>query len=1218
MRIFLSIFDFFKRFPIRAWIIFAVVTIALILSFFSLSYKEDISDFLPLDEKNQTALSVYQDISGANNIYAIISTRDTTDVDPQVLADGVEALADNVEALDSLHFIKTMVKTIDLEKMLEVSDMIYENIPYFLTDQDYQRIDSLLSAPRYVAEQVAADKQALLFPSSSMVAANISRDPLNLFSPIMARLGNAGMSIDFESYDGYILSPDSKRAILILESSFGAHESENNAALVEMLDLAIERTHAQNQKLDIHIIGGPVVAVANAGQIKKDSMLAVSIAVILILLLLIYVFRNLRNILLILVSVAWGGLFAMGIIAIFYDSVSIIVIGIASVILGIAVNYPLHLIDHLKESHDPRASLREIISPLLVGNITTVGAFLCLVPLNAPALHDLGLFSSLLLVGTIAFVLIFLPLIVHIRRRDDDRPPRSLLLSRLAAVSVENNKWTVAIVLILTMVFAFFSFDTEFDSDMRNINFMTPQQREDMAYFQSLVSPNPESQDLYIVSSARSWEEALSQNELIDHHIDSLVAAGVASRHNQVSSFISSKREQTLRLERWNKFTERYRSIFETELSNAAEANGFSSEAFLPFHQILEHDYNTKSFEEFESLVAALFVGNVSEDKVSDRRSIVQTLSVPNTKIENVKKVLSDVPDFDGLVFDVKSMNGSIANTLSDEFNYIGIACGFIVFFFLWISLGSFELAVVSFIPMAVSWIWILGIMAILGIKFNIVNIILATFIFGQGDDYTIFITEGLSYELTYRRKLLDSYKSSIVVSALIMFIGIGTLLVAEHPALRSLGEVTVVGMISVVLMAYLFPPLLFKWLVSSNGKLRFRPITVKKLLCTAFCAIVFFCQLSTAYILGFFLFVITKPTPSKRELFHRYCCSVFRFDAKRMPGIKFNLLNEFAEDFSSPAVIISNHESILDSFFMMMITPKVLLVANEHIKLNPIISTIFKWCDFLTIADGKDSIVSSLRHLIYDGYSVAIFPEGERHDMSDMSIKRFHKGAFYVADLLELDIVPLYFYGIRQIMPKGSPVSNGGSIHIEIGKRITHAELSDIGDVATQTKTLRHLYIDHLRSLHHEIATISFLAPMVYDRFIYKGRMIERDARQILAKLSAKYDKNFNYLGDAKTIFVYDLAGRGELAMLLALIYPRAEIYCRCRSVDEQLIFEGATSDFAPNIRVVSDFRFDTETLSETALITVVDGSVPISEDPIPENFTDPQLLLCYKLIAL
>jgi predicted RND superfamily exporter protein len=40
------------------------------------------------------------------------------------------------------------------------------------------------------------------------------------------------------------------------------------------------------------------------------------------------------------------------------------------------------------------------------------------------------------------------------------------------------------------------------------------------------------------------------------------------------------------------------------------------------------------------------------------------------------------------------------------------------------------------------------------------------------------------------------------------MFIGIGSLIFAKHPALHSLAEVTIVGMFSVVLMAFVIPPL--------------------------------------------------------------------------------------------------------------------------------------------------------------------------------------------------------------------------------------------------------------------------------------------------------------------------------------------------------------------------------------------------------------------------
>jgi hypothetical protein len=114
-----------------------------------------------------------------------------------------------------------------------------------------------------------------------------------------------------------------------------------------------------------------------------------------------------------------------------------------------------------------------------------------------------------------------------------------------------------------------------------------------------------------------------------------------------------------------------------------------------------------------------------------------------------------------------------------------------------------------------------------LGMQFNIVNVILATFIFGQGDDYTIFITDGLIEEFAYRKKLLPSFKNSIVISALIMFIGMGSLIVAKHPALHSLAEVTIVGMFTVVFMAWIVPPLIFGWLVRHHGKVRPEPITI-------------------------------------------------------------------------------------------------------------------------------------------------------------------------------------------------------------------------------------------------------------------------------------------------------------------------------------------------------------------------------------------------------
>jgi predicted RND superfamily exporter protein len=160
-----------------------------------------------------------------------------------------------------------------------------------------------------------------------------------------------------------------------------------------------------------------------------------------------------------------------------------------------------------------------------------------------------------------------------------------------------------------------------------------------------------------------------------------------------------------------------------------------------------------------------------------------------------------------------------LTQRLSDDFDYIGVYCSLIVFAFLWLSFRNFWLALIAFVPMALSWVWILAVMQLFDIQFNIVNIILATFIFGQGDDYTIFIVEGLLYEHRTGKPILPQYRQSILLSALIMLIGVGILVLAVHPAMHSLGVVTLIGMSVVLLMAVTVPPMLFRLYVRLSRK---------------------------------------------------------------------------------------------------------------------------------------------------------------------------------------------------------------------------------------------------------------------------------------------------------------------------------------------------------------------------------------------------------------
>ena len=775
------------------------LTIAFVVSVFQLSYKEDISDFMPLTDEEKLDMEIYQDISGVNKLVVLFSC-DKENPDSTIAA--IDLFQESVKELDSLNWTSDMVTRFDMEKVGEVTEFVYQNIPYFLTERDYSRMDSLLRADNYLAEQLDRDREMLMFPSGGLLSENISRDPLNLFTPVLSKLQGLQQENKFEMYDGYIFTPDMSRAIVMLPSPFGNSETDKNSQLLQLLTSGIERMNARFPNIEAHVLGGPQIAVGNAQQIKHDSILAVSLAVVLILALLFFSFRSLRNILLIAFSIGWGWLFALGALALFHDNISIIVVGISSVILGIALNYPLHLIAHIGHETNIRQALKEISAPLLVGNITTVGAFLALVPLNSVALRDLGLFASLLLIGTIFYVLVFLPHQVKIgdcgQNNTTHQHPSSIthLLSRISNIQLDNKSWVVGIVIILTLVFGWFSFQVEFDSNLANINYMTDEQRADMEYFQKLTADDTVSakRTLYVVSSAPTIDAALDSCN--------------SKKINGVSQFLASESMQKERISRWKEFVSKHHDLLNAQFAKAAKAKGFSVDAFSDFQQIINGNYEPREFSYFAPLTSTVFNGNIVKQ---NQYFIVDKLSVEPSEIEKVK---SSIPGS----FDIESLNSSLANSLSDNFNYIGWACSLIVFFFLWFSFRKIELAIISFVPMAISWVWILGLMAILGIKFNIVNVILATFIFGQGDDYTIFMTEGCIYEHKTGKPILASYKRSILLSAIIMFIGIGTLIVAKHPALHSLAEITIVGMSSVVFMSWLVPPLLFRLIYKKKG----------------------------------------------------------------------------------------------------------------------------------------------------------------------------------------------------------------------------------------------------------------------------------------------------------------------------------------------------------------------------------------------------------------
>ena len=1005
VKVFFGIYTFLSAH--RRWTaagLFIVIAVMLTLAL-RVNYEEDIARFLPQSEEQKDYQQAVEQLSNQSRI-VVVFTGETDSV-----KQAMDAFEQHFEAVDTAQTIDDLQVTVDETRMMDMLAFVSSHAPYYLTAADYRRMDSLLARPDYAAEQLVHDKQLLLLPTGGMAVQTLAQDPLQLFTPILGRLQTMGQNSHFRVDEGYVFTADGHHGLAFLTSPYGVSESARNADLSAMLDEAMGRTMQDVRSVGISAVGGPLIAVGNATQIKHDSLLAVGISVVLILALLVWHYRRLQDLLWIAASLGFGWLFAIAGMSLLRDSISIIVLGIGSVIIGIAVNYPLHYLDHLRETGDREQTLRDMVPPLLIGNITTVSAFLCLLWLDAAALCDLGLFGALMLIGTILFVLVMLPVFARCEVKESRYEVRG---TRCENSLLRNNLWQgnlvprtshlaprkllLPLLLILTLVLGYFSLQTSFDSDLRHINYMTDQQQQDMELLASLSEDMP--------------------TDMVD--------------------MMPSESVQQQRLQQWDAFRLRHAGLADT-LRTEARRQGFADDAFDPFLTLLTDQLQPQQADYFEPV--SQFLGGQH-------------------------------------LINAKNVGAQLVEILQDSFNYVSFVCGFVVFVFLWLSFRRLELALLSFLPLAVSWLWILGLMQLFGIQFNIVNIILATFIFGQGDDYTIFITEGLVYEYTTGRQRLQSYRRSVILSAVIMFIGIGTLILAKHPALRSLAEITIIGMGTVVLMAYYLPPMVFRFLIR-NEKLGMRnyakklPITIGRVLRSLF-ALGFFLVCIYLFVLPFtwLYFRLGKVTEERRLKYHRLLQRMSDFVIRRVPGVKFYMENRVGETFERPAVVVSNHQSHLDLMCLMMLTPKIVFLTNDWVWHNPFYGMIIHRAEYYPVSNGIENHVEQLRGLYERGYSICVFPEGTRSE--DCSILRFHQGAFYLAQQLGADILPVYLHGVGHVLPKRDFLLRKGRIDVEVGRRMPVGQ----SPLLEFTREMRHHYQAHYDEICQRIETNAYWAP--------------------------------------------------------------------------------------------------------------------------------------------
>ena len=198
------------------------------------------------------------------------------------------------------------------------------------------------------------------------------------------------------------------------------------------------------------------------------------------------------------------------------------------------------------------------------------------------------------------------------------------------------------------------------------------------------------------------------------------------------------------------------------------------------------------------------------------------------------------------------------------------------------------------------------------------------------------------------------------------------------------------------------------------------------------------------------------------------YRASRFVMLTHGIPGVKFSYSVSDGVKFDRPRVVICNHQSHLDLFCQLIFTPDIIFLTNDWVWNNPSYGLLIRNAEYYPVRDGLEELLPKLKSLVERGYSIAVYPEGTRS--KDCRIGRFHQGAFWLAEQLGVDVLPMCLYGPGKILKKKTYTLQKGPVRIEVGEPISLQSLRAMGDLKMQAKEMRHRYIEKYESMANEI----------------------------------------------------------------------------------------------------------------------------------------------------
>lgn len=657
---------------------------------------------------------------------------------------------------------------------------------YLLTPSD--TLEASLTAAG-LRQALEARLQELKSPLPNPFQSLIARDPTSAYATLLKR-GYSAKRITRTA--GVWSSRQGDLALLLATSRKGVLALERQAEAVAEIRDAFDSLNPEGS-FRLLLSGPGAFGVLSKQLIETESAQLSLLASAVILLLLLLAYRHLPYLLYAALPLLSAMLAASLLTLALFDSLHGITLAFGITLLGVSLDYPLHLFSHLTPVESAPLTMRRIWPTLRLGVITTCLGYLVLVTTDFTGLRQLGVFT---LAGLVTAALVSRYLLPRLL---GTRVPRPRRLEALAFL--DHRRWTPALLMagLSLLAGAILAIHPRlWNDDVAVLSPLPPRLLEQDRFLRRQLMADESNQMLLL--RGHDIEQLLVRCEALRPLLRRAVAEHLIadaslpcdllpsrSRQAQTQALIPPREEMTRRL------------------GLALEGLPFRAQVFDGFLDELENSrtlpplgYGELQPGALRQRLETMIRGDAGEWLALAPLRQVTSGSTLGERLEAVPEGVSYV----NLRQETSRLIGGFRQEILGQI-VLGIA---VMLGVLWVGLRSLVHALGVLLPIAAAVVTTLALLVLTGEAMNLFHLISLMLVVGIGIDFSLFFSRQSSPEQE-RTHTLHAL-SLCALSTASVFAILGT---SSIPVLHAIGQTVAAGVTLCYLTTYAFwhmPPL--------------------------------------------------------------------------------------------------------------------------------------------------------------------------------------------------------------------------------------------------------------------------------------------------------------------------------------------------------------------------------------------------------------------------